>query len=275
MRRPRSTHISDSDPRVALPPRAGIVALTATVTGAAAGFIGVGGGEFRIPVLVDWLRLPLTSAGAVNLLIGLFTVALSLYRRGGLQGMTGDDIALVAVMGAVSLVGAGFGTYVRDTVRKRPLKTAICVYLGLVGAWMLYEAIAHREHVLLTPEGFTRLVLAAVVAFPIATLSGVFGVAGGEMRIPALMYLFGVPIATAGTLSLAVSLPTLAAGVFTDRRLGSLDNTFLRVGVLMGIASAAGVLIGAALISYADRNLIKGALGIILLLSTWHLATSR
>ena len=265
----------DADPSVASPPRAGAAALAATVTGAAAGFIGVGGGEFRIPVLVDWLRLPLTVAGAVNLLIGLFTVTLSVYRRGGFRGMTGDDIALLAVMGTVSLAGASLGTYVRDTVRKRPLKTAICVYLGLMGAWMLYEAIGGHEHVLLTPEGLTRLILAAVVAFPIAALSGVFGVAGGEMRIPALMYLFGVPIATAGTLSLAVSIPTLAAGVFTDRRIGSLDNTFLRVGVFMGIASAAGVLIGAALISYADRNLIKGTLGIILLLSTRHLATSR
>jgi uncharacterized membrane protein YfcA len=253
-------------------PRTDIAALAAAVTGGAAGFVGVGGGEFRIPVLVDLLRLPLTAAGAVNLLVGLFTVALSLYRRGGLQGTTAEDIALVGVMGTVSLVGASLGTYVRDTIRKRPLKISICVYLGLVGAWMLYEAIAHREHVLLTPEGLARLVLAGVVAFPIATLSGVFGVAGGEMRIPALMYLFALPITTAGTLSLAVSIPTLAAGVFTDRRLGSLPNPFLRIGLLMGIASAGGVLIGAALVPYADRNIIKGTLGVILLLAMWHMA---
>jgi uncharacterized membrane protein YfcA len=219
-------------------PRASIAALSATVTGAAAGFIGVGGGEFRIPVLVDLLRLPLTAAGAVNLLVGLFTVALSLYRRGGLQATAADDLALVIVMGAASLVGASLGAYVRDKVPRRPLKAVICVYLIVIGVWMLYESIFHREHVLLDPEGYVRIVLAAIVAFPIAAVSGVMGVAGGEMRIPALMYLFALPITTAGTLSLAVSIPTLAAGVLTDLRLGSLPNKVLRIGVLMGIASA-------------------------------------
>src|SRR6185503_15339077 len=106
-------------------PRANIAALSATLTGAAAGFIGVGGGEFRIPVLVDLLGLPLTAAGAVNLLVGLFTVALSLYRRGGLQATTADDIALVIVMGAASLVGASLGAYLRDKVPRRPLKAVI------------------------------------------------------------------------------------------------------------------------------------------------------
>src|SRR5678809_271486 len=108
---------------------------------------------------------------------------------------------------------------------------------------MLYESIFHRDHVLLDPEGYARIVLAAIVALPIAAISGVMGVAGGEMRIPALMYLFALPITTAGTLSLAVSIPTLTAGVLTDLRLGSLPNAVLRIGVLMGIASAGGVLI--------------------------------
>ena len=44
------------------------------------------------------------------------------------------------------------------------------------------------------------------------------------------------------------------------------------LGVLMGIASAAGVLIGAALVPYADPRFIKGTLGVVLLLATWHMA---
>ena len=101
------------------------------------------------------------------------------------------------------------------------------------------------------------------------------GVAGGEMRIPALLYLFAVPIQAAGTLSLMVSIPTLAAGAVTDRRLGGLPNSALRVGLLMGVASAIGVLIGSSLLSYADRDVIKGALGLVLLVATVHLALGR
>jgi uncharacterized membrane protein YfcA len=40
----------------------------------------------------------------------------------------------------------------------------------------------------------------------------------------------------------------------------------------MGVASAAGVLIGAALLPYADRDVIKGVLGVVLLLATVRLA---
>jgi uncharacterized membrane protein YfcA len=125
--------------------------------------------------------------------------------------------------------------------------------------------------VLLEPTGILRWSLAAAVAFAIAVASGVLGVAGGEMRIPALLYLFGVPIVEAGTLSLAVSIPTLAAGAFIDRRLGGIPNAALRIAVLMGVASAVGVLIGAAWLPVADRDVMKGTLGVVLLLATAHL----
>jgi uncharacterized membrane protein YfcA len=137
---------------------------------------------------------------------------------------------------------------------------------------MLYESIAHAEHVLLEPTGTLRWTLAAAIGFAIALVSGVLGVAGGEMRIPALLYLFGVPIVEAGTLSLAVSIPTVVAGAFTDRRLGGIPDSVIRVALLMGIASAVGVLVGAALVPYASREVIKGALGVVLLLATVRLA---
>jgi uncharacterized membrane protein YfcA len=63
----------------------------------------------------------------------------------------------------------------------------------------------------------------------------------------------------------------VAAGAFTDQRLGNLPNSAVRIALLIGIASAAGVLIGAALLPYANREAIKGALGIVLLLATVRL----
>jgi uncharacterized membrane protein YfcA len=249
-----------------------IAALSGLLTGIAAGFIGVGGGEFRIPVLVQVLGLPLKFAGGINLMVGLFTVALSVYRRWGPDAWTRDDLALLGIMGSVSVIGAGIGVLGRERLPQRPLKAAVCGYLFIIGLWMLYESIAHIEHVLFEPTGMTRWVLAGLIAFPIAIVSGVLGVAGGEMRIPALLYVFGMPIKAAGTFSLMISIPTVAAGALTDRRLGGLPNAAVRIGVLMGVASAVGVMVGAALLPYADRDLIKGTLGVVLLLATVHLA---
>lgn len=253
--------------------RAPIIAFAAgVVTGTAAGLIGVGGGEFRIPVLVRLLGLPLRLAGGVNLVIGLFTVVVGVLRRWGQHVWTREDLLLVGIMSAVSVVGAGIGVRGRARLPVRPLKWTVCAYLIAVGLWMLYEAIAHVEHVLLAPTGVGRWLLATLVAFVIAVASGVLGVAGGEMRIPALLYLFAVPIREAGTLSLAVSVPTVAAGAVTDRRLGHIPNAVLRVAILMGIGSMVGVLMGAALLPYIDRDATKGLLGLILLSATVRLS---
>jgi len=248
-----------------------LASISGLLTGIAAGFIGVGGGEFRIPVLVRVLRFPLRIASGVNLLVGLFTVVLSVYRRWGKSTLNDDDVVLLWIMGVVSIVGAGLGVLGRQRLPLRPLSFFVRAYLVIVGVWMLYESLAHADHVLLNPAGMHRWALAGVIALVIAAASGVLGVAGGEMRIPALMYLFGLPIIEAGTLSLMVSIPTLASGAATDRKLGGLPNSAVRVALIMGVASAVGVVLGTALIPYADRHIIKGALGVVLLLSALRL----
>jgi len=50
--------------------------------------IGVGGGEFRIPVLLHVLRLPVRVAAGANTVIGLFVVVLSVARRWGEQRLS-------------------------------------------------------------------------------------------------------------------------------------------------------------------------------------------
>jgi uncharacterized membrane protein YfcA len=250
----------------------GVVAVVSGgVTGIAAGFIGVGGGEFRIPVLVQLLGFPLKLAGGTNLVIGLLTVALGVLRRWGQYSWARDDVVLLWIMGLASVVGAGVGVLGRGRLPLGPLKIIICVYLIVIGLWMLYESVAHVEHVLLDPTGIARWYLAAVMAFAIAVVSGVLGVAGGEMRIPTLLYLFAVPIREAGTLSLMISIPTVVAAAITDRRLGGIPNGVLPVALLMGVASAVGVIVGAAWVPYANRDLIKGSLGIVMLLATVRL----
>ena len=240
-------------------------------TGAAAGLLGVGGGEFRIPVLLRVLNLPVQSASAANLIIGLCTVTLSAARRVGHVTWTREDAVLVAWMAVASLAGSALGVIWRAHVSHRPLLRIVRGYLILVGLWMLYESISHSEHALFDPEGGSRLVLAALVAGLIAVASAMIGVAGGEMRIPALMYLFAVPIATAGTLSLLASIPTVGAGAITDWRLGQLRrDAWIAVG-LLAVPSIFGVLVGAYFVPLVDRRILTAIFGAVLLASSVRL----
>jgi uncharacterized membrane protein YfcA len=242
--------------------------LSGIVIGAAAGLIGVGGGEFRIPVLLHLLRLPVKEAAGANTLIGLFVVVLSVARRWGQQPLSRDDLILGGIMAASSVVGAVIGARQAHRLSTSLLKRIVCLYLFAVGVWMVVEGLAEAEHTLLEPQGWMRWRLAAVVGFLIAAASGALGVAGGEMRIPALMYLFAMPVKTAGTVSLIASIPTVAAGAAAYRRLGHLPNRVAILSVLMGVGSLIGVLAGASLLPYANKHTLKALLGVILLAAT-------
>lgn len=242
--------------------------LSGIAIGAAAGLIGVGGGEFRIPVLLHLLRLPVKEAAGANTVIGLFVVVLSVIRRWGQQPMAAEDITTGLVMAASSVVGAVIGAKQAHRLSTPLLKRIICLYLLAVGVWMVVEGLAQVEHTLFEPQGWMRWTLAAVVGFLIAAASGALGVAGGEMRIPALMYLFAMPVKVAGTVSLIASIPTVAAGAAAYRRLGHLPNRVLILSLLMGAGSLIGVLIGASLLPYVDKHTLKALLGAILLVAT-------
>jgi uncharacterized membrane protein YfcA len=238
------------------------------VIGTAAGLIGVGGGEFRIPVLLHVLRLPVKVAAGVNMVVGLCTVLLGVVRRWGQQEWTADDTALAALMAVASVLGAAIGAKQASRFSSPVLKGVICCYLIAVGTWMVVEAVSHAETILLAPAGLARWTLAVVIGFVIAAVSGALGVAGGEMRIPALIYLFALPIKEAGTLSLVVSVPTVASGAVAYRRLGLVPNRVILVAALMAVGSVLGVLAGAALLPLVDKHTLKGLLGVILLAAT-------
>jgi uncharacterized membrane protein YfcA len=250
-----------------------VIAFAAGVAlGTAAGLIGVGGGEFRIPVLLYVLRLEVKTAAGVNLLVGLFTVTVAFLRRWGQQTLSSEDLTLAGILALASVLGSLVGARQAHRLPARPLKRIVLAYLLVIGAWMIIEAVTHEEVALLNPEGAARWALAAVVGFLIAAVSSALGVAGGEMRIPALMYLFGYGVKEAGTISLLASIPTVSAGAAAYRRMGHIPNRALLVAFIMATGSLLGVLVGTSLLPFVNKHLLKGLLGAVLLLATACLA---
>jgi uncharacterized membrane protein YfcA len=253
--------------------RDGLIAFVFGIAlGTAAGLIGVGGGEFRIPVLLHLLRLEVKTAAGVNLIVGFFTVALGFLRRWGQQAWSTEDLIFSGILVVASVVGSVVGARQAHRLPSRPLKRIVIAYLLVVGVWMMLEAIMHTEAVLWNPQGAARWVLAAGGGLVIAAISSSLGVAGGEMRIPALMYLCGYGIKEAGTISLLASIPTVGAGALTYHRMGHIPNRAVVVALFMAAGSLVGVLLGTSLLPFVDKHLLKGLLGAVLLLATACLA---
>jgi len=113
-----------------------------------------------------------------------------------------------------------------------------------------------------------------VAGIVIGMFSGMLGVAGGELIIPTVILLFAVDIKLAGSLSLAISMPTITMGLFKYRRQQQFKQIKLDQPLIisMAVGSILGALIGSQLLRYVSSSLLYVILGAILLISALKLA---
>jgi uncharacterized membrane protein YfcA len=243
--------------------------------GTAAGLIGVGGGEFRIPILLYVLGLSVITAVAVNLLVGLLTVAVSFLRRFQLGLLNEHAVNIALVMSLGSIIGAYIGALLTGKIPEKPLKKILAIFLVIVGLKIGLEPFIHTSPLLFhfTLDALQEAALAILVGLIIGVISGTLGVAGGEFRIPALIYLFSFDIIIAGTASLLISIPTVAMGFVKHHQMGHTNRNATIVAIIMGVGSILGALVGATYAAVIAKDILKMLLGTILILATVRMVT--
>ena len=246
--------------------------LYAAPIGVLGGLIGLGGAEFRLPVLAGPLKYPARQAIPLNLLISLVTVCASLAIRAralSFAPVRPFTPAIVAITtGAV--VAAFFGVALAGHVSERKLELIILVFLVAIGSLLIIEGVLPNQVSALLPQSMIWHVSAGVCfGLVIGLVSSILGVAGGELIIPTLVFIYGCDIRTAGTASLIISLPTMLIGVlryldhraYADRR--ALSGTVLP----MSAGSVIGAVVGGLLVGIVPASWLKVLLGVILILS--------
>lgn len=254
--------------------------ITGTPIGCLGGLIGLGGAEFRLPVLVGIFKYSAYKSVALNLAVSLVTVISSLCFR--LPNTNINSIkplwSLILTMIFCSMIGSYLGAHFSKRVTENSLKKVILVLLVFIGLLLIIEGFNP-----LVSSGvqyhFTIifLFLAMFLGLGIGFVSSLLGVAGGELIIPTLMLIFGVDIKIAGTASLLISIPTIITGISKHASYGvyseKQDITYLVFP--MGIGSIIGSFLGSYLISYLSGNFVKLLLGFILIISAIKLFLKR
>jgi uncharacterized membrane protein YfcA len=241
--------------------------------GSLGGLIGLGGAEFRLPVLVGLFRLPTLEAVIFNKAMSLTVVAAALVFR--LPEVPADAMlanwAIAVNLLAGSLIGAWWAAGHAMTLPRLWLDRVILVLLVALAGVMLTEAAIglHDGSAPLIANPVARWVAGLVAGFGIGMVAALLGVAGGELLIPTIVLLYGVDIRVAGSLSLAVSLPTMLVG-FTRYRRSDAFSVLTRERRLFGFMLAGSVLgaaVGALLLGQVSPRLLMALLGIVLLIS--------
>ncbi|TVP64145.1 MAG: sulfite exporter TauE/SafE family protein [Leptolyngbya sp. LCM1.Bin17] len=236
------------------------------------GLMGLGGAEFRLPVLAGPLGYLAKQVVPLNLAISLVTVTVALLIRGQTLSMAGlvPFRPVLASLIAGAMITAYLGaTWVRHISNER-LERTILVLLVSIGIALLIEAFLPQSFPGLIPAVLAWQVPAGVLfGLAIGLVSSVLGVAGGELIIPTLIFAFGVDIRSAGTGSLIVSLPTVLIGLIRYARSRAFsDPQALRQTVLpMGIGSVIGAIMGGLLVGIISPAVLKFGLGLILIVS--------
>ncbi len=234
-----------------------IAASSGFATGILAGLVGLGGAEERIPFILFGLRVPVYDMIVSNLLISFGTSGLnfSLRALAGYFPPSSVPISLAMIVGSV--IGAFIGASVAHRVSERKLKAFVAFVLSLVVVRLTVEIFGGVHSTAVVVPAFASLVLAGVLGLLVGIVSGSVGVAGGEYRIPLLIFVFGLPIKIAGTISQLVSLPTIAVGLYRHRSLGFVNRRNMTLAVVMGIPSLVGVAISQVILLAASDQVIR------------------
>jgi len=228
--------------------------------GLSLGMLGSGGSILTVPVLVFWVGEPGKLAIAESLaIVGLIALvgAIPYALKGQVSWFH------VLLFGLPGMVGAYLGTYVSRWI-PATWQLGLFAVIMLVAAYRMFrppkaEAAPH-------PRPVWRIMLDGLL---VGGLSGVVGVGGGFLIVPALVLLGGLPISLAVGSSLVVIAMNSASGFYKYLHLlpeqGYAVNWYL-VGLFAGlgiVGSLLGRRIGSVIPQLALR---RGFAGFLLLM---------
>jgi uncharacterized membrane protein YfcA len=236
------------------------------------GLIGLGGAEFRLPILVTIFALYAHRAVRINLLISLATLAMSAVSRLSFVHSTNIadyriEIAGLLVGGTVAAwLGAG---YLKHIPKARMMGVIATLLLATAALLAIETMISGTAWTLLAADSYWRLPVAVLAGLVVGAISSLLGVAGGEFLIPILIFFFGADIRTAGTASVLISTPIVLTGVtrhWLNKHYRS--QSMLAFLVLpMAIGSMVGAVVGGYLAVWAPTHALRLLLAAILAIS--------
>ncbi|MGD0338743.1 MAG: sulfite exporter TauE/SafE family protein [Bacteroidota bacterium] len=249
------------------------------VTGILGALFGIGGGLFLIPFLVILFHIPMHTAIATSLvaIIATSSAAASVYveRRQ-------TNIRLGMILEITTTIGAILGGITANMISGLLLKKFFAVIIMIMGFIMLHRSRKRGERQTeLVPgarlngkylDGATgkiveysvrRIPMGMGISFIAGNISGLLGVGGGVIKVPAMNLFCGVPMKAATATSNFMIGVTAVASAFIYYAHGHIEP-------LVTSAAVIGVLIGSLLgtrIGYRITNkVITGLFALVMLL---------
>lgn len=253
--------------------------LSGGAVAALGGLIGLGGAEFRLPILVGFFSFTTINAVIINKIVSLVVVVSSLlfrsYTIGFCEIMPHSFIIINILIG--SLVGAYIGANYALKIKQKLLNKVILIMLIVLSISMLFGHNYLESGSPLFENSIILFISGVLAGVLIGIIAAVLGVAGGEFIIPTLILLYGMDPKLAGSISLCISLPTMLVAFSRYSRSDQFkevknEKTFV---FYMIFGSFIGAFLGSLLLKYTNSQYLTFLLGFILLISAWKVFKSK
>ena len=232
----------------------------AALVGLSLGMLGGGGSILTVPIFVYVLGFDPKLAIAMSLpvvggasLIG----AMSHWKAGNVR------LSTAAIFGVIAMAGAYAGARLAAFVSAR-FQLVLLAVVMIAAAVSMFRS-ARRDRLAEEPPAHRPMSLGLLVpvALSVGLLTGVVGIGGGFLIVPALVVLARVPMSQAvGTSLLVIAMNSLSgfAGY-----LGMVSLPWRFMLIFMAIA-AVGILVGTRLVRYVSQSALKQGFSIFLIL---------
>jgi hypothetical protein len=227
------------------------------VAGIFGGLVGLGGGVVMIPLMVGILKLGQHKAHGTSLVALVFTGisgAITYALKGSVDLMGSLLLAVTAIFTARA--GAKFA----HALPEWKLKRAFGGFLLVVSVLLLLKP--YLSHMTGPPSGSTKIMTLLVTGIFTGFLSGMMGVGGGTLMVPAMVLLAGFNQHTAQGTSLLAMVPAGGVGALTHWRLGNVQADLL-LGLIPGIII--GTYLGGSLAHILSEGTLRIVFAIILI----------
>lgn len=241
--------------------------LIGLLAGLFGGLVGLGGGVIMIPLMGGVLKLDQHKAHGTSLVALVFT-GISGAVAYGIKGTV--DVSAAALMAATAMITAQGGAHFAHSLPEWKLKRSFGGFLLFVSCLMLVKP--YLPHVPGMDSGWQRAAVLLLTGTFAGFLSGMMGVGGGTIMVPAMVLLTGFSQHLAQGSSLLAMVPVGAVGANTHRKLGNVRGDLL-AGLIPGILI--GTYLGGTLALTLPEGTLRIIFAIVLIWTGWRYLGTR
>jgi uncharacterized membrane protein YfcA len=231
--------------------------LIGLIAGAFGGLVGLGGGVVMIPLMVGLLKMSQHKAHGTSLVALVFT-GISGAVTYALKGSV--DVTASVLLAVTAMLTARSGAHYAHALPEWKLKRAFGAFLIVVSLLLLLKP--YLSHFRNPVTGWIKIATLLLTGTFTGFLSGMMGVGGGTVMVPAMVLLTGFTQHTAQGSSLLAMIPAGGVGAFTHRRLGNVKADLLPA-LIPGIII--GTFLGGSLAHILSEGTLRVAFALLLI----------